>query len=333
MSEPTRVDVIILSWNRVDDTLAALESARDQVGVDHRIWIIDQGSELAQRERLAAAVAAIPIAHLTQLDRNIGVPGGRNLGASQGAAPYLVALDSDAVFADERVLARAVQRMDDDRDLCAIGFAVTNYFSHENDWSSWDYPTHNSPDLEFYTTRFVGAGHIIRRSTFEAVGGYDARLMFSGEELDLSYRMLNTGQRVKYVPSLEVLHKVARERRVFWENGRYYLSVRNTLYTLYKFNTPPLRVLVALFAFCVRGLRNRLMIDTIRGALACIPMCIAFARESNDKSPYRLSRETWHYIRQCEPTRNDPWHIKFQRLLVLLPTESSSPQKLTRPII
>ena len=32
------------------------------------------------------------------------------------------------------------------------------------------------------TTRFVGAGHAIRRSTFEAVGGYDERLMFCGEE-------------------------------------------------------------------------------------------------------------------------------------------------------
>jgi GT2 family glycosyltransferase len=325
MSEP-RVDVIILSWNRVEDTLAALESARDQAGVDHRIWIVDQGSEPAQRARLAAAVATTPIAHLTELDRNIGVPGGRNLAASLGTAPYIVALDSDAIFADEHVLARAAQRMDEERELCAIAFAITNYFTRETDWSSWDYPTHNSPDVEFDTTRFVGAGHIIRRSTFAAVGGYDARLMFSGEELDLSYRMLNTGQRVKYVPSLAVLHKVARERRVFWERGRYYLSVRNTLYTLYKFNTPALRVLVALVAFCVRGLRNHLIKDAVRGALASIPMCIAFARSQDNKGSYKLTAETWHYIHQHEPSRNDPWRIKFQRLLVLLPTESRSPQ-------
>jgi GT2 family glycosyltransferase len=327
MSEDARVDVIILSWNRVEDTLAALESARDQRGVEQRIWVVDQGSESEQRARLAAAVAGVPIAHLTQLETNIGVPAGRNLAAALGTAPYIVALDSDAVFADEHVLARAVHRMNEERDLCAAGFAIINYFTRENDWSSWDYPTHNSPELEFYTTRFVGAGHIIRRSTFAAVGGYDARLMFSGEELDLSYRMLNTGQRVKYVPSLAVLHKVARERRVFWERGRFYLSVRNTLYTLYKFNTPPLRVLVALAAFCVRGLRNHLIRDAIRGAIACIPMCLAFARSSGNKAAYDLSPETWHYIRQCEPTRNDPWHIKFQRLLVLLPTESRAPQR------
>jgi GT2 family glycosyltransferase len=326
MSEDARVDVIILSWNRVEDTLCALESARDQRGVDHRIWVVDQGSETEQRARLAAAVATIPIAQLTQLEGNIGVPAGRNLGVSLGTAPYIVALDSDAIFADEHVLARAVQRMNEDRELCALGFAIINYFTHENDWSSWDYPTHNSPDLEFYTTRFVGAGHIIRRSTFAAVGGYDARLMFSGEELDLSYRMLNTGQRVKYVPSLAVLHKVARERRIFWERGRFYLSVRNTLYTLYKFNTPPLGVLVALAAFCIRGLRNHLVKDAIRGALASIPMCFAFARSNENKAAYHLSAETWRYIHQHEPSRNDPWHIKFQRLLVLLPTESRSPQ-------
>jgi GT2 family glycosyltransferase len=239
-----------------------------------------------------------------------------------GSAPYIVALDSDAVFADDRVLARAATYMDDNPGLCAVAFAIINFFTGQPDWSSWDYPRHYSPDRQFSTTRFVGAGHVIRRSTFEAVGGYDERLVFCGEELDVCYRMINTGQRIVYLPSLAVLHKVAREHRVFWERGRYYQSVRNGLYSLYKFGTPWPRLALAASAFYLRGLRNGIGAEAFRGLLASLPMCVAFARSDTDKSVYNLTPETWRYIRECEPTRNESWVRKLRRQFVPLPTQS-----------
>jgi GT2 family glycosyltransferase len=324
MSELPRVDVIILSWNRLDDTLAAVASAREQVDVDHRILIVDQGSEPDNLSKLEAYVANIPNVKLKKLDRNVGVPAGRNIAAALGDAPYIVALDSDAVFADERVLARAAKHMDEHPELCAVAFAIVNFFTGETDWSSWDYPRRYNPAREFNTTRFVGAGHAIRRSTFEAVGGYDDRLMFCGEELDVCYRMINTGQRIKYLPSVAVLHKVAREHRVFWERGRYFQTVRNAIYTLYKFGTPWPRLTLAAGAFYLRGARNGIGAEAARGVLACIPMCLAFARSGTDKTVYHLTPDTWHYIRECEPTRSEPWLVKLRRQFVPLPTQSSS---------
>jgi GT2 family glycosyltransferase len=324
MSDFPQVDVIILSWNRLEDTLAAVASAREQIDVDHQIWIVDQGSEPDNVARLEAFIAGMPNVHLNKLGRNVGVPGGRNIAAAMGRAPYIVALDSDAVFSDDRVLARAAQHMDENPQLCAIAFAIVNFFTGETDWSSWDYPPRYNPSREFNTTRFVGAGHAIRRTTFEAVGGYDDRLMFCGEELDVCYRMINTGQRIMYLPSVGVLHKVAREHRVFWEGGRYFQTVRNAIYTLYKFGTPWPRLTLAAGAFYLRGLRNGIGVDAARGVLACIPMCFAFTRSSADKSVYQLSSDTWNYIRDCEPTRSEPWLVKLRRQFVPLPTQSRS---------
>jgi len=322
MSELPQVDVIILSWNRPEDTLAALISARDQVDVEHRILVVDQGSEPENLAQLEALIATMPNAKLKKLGKNMGVPGGRNIAAAMGNARYIVALDSDAVFADNRVLARVVAHMDENPQLCAIAFAIVNFFTGETDWSSWDYPRHYNPTREFNTTRFVGAGHAIRRSTFEAVGGYDERLMFCGEELDVCYRMINTGQRIVYMPSLAVLHKVAREHRVFWEQGRYFQSVRNALYSLYKFGTPWPRLALAAGAFYLRGVRNGIGSEAIRGMLASVPMCLAFERSYTNKAAYSLTAETWEYIHECEPTRSESWIVKLRRQLVPLPTQS-----------
>lgn len=322
MIETPRVDVIILSWNRLDDTLAAIESARAQVGVAFRILIVDQGSEPQAVAQLEACVAAIPNAVLRKLDRNVGVPEGRNIAIALGSAPYIVALDSDAVFADTSVLARAAQHLDDNPQLCAIAFAITNYFSGEPDWGSWDYPTENSPAREFNTTRFVGAGHAIRRSTFEKVGGYDASLMFCGEESDLCYRMINTGERIVYLPSLAVLHKVAREQRLFWNRGRYFQTVRNSIYANYKFGTSHARLLVAVIAFWLKGLRNGLGFEALRGVFAALSLCVAFARSNADKSFYQLTPETWRYIRDCEPSRSEHWFVKLRRQFIRLPAAS-----------
>src|SRR5688572_30147776 len=141
-----KVDVIILSWNRIDDTLAAIESSAEQQGVDQRILVVDQGSAPENLERLEALIAKLPNAELKKLEHNVGVPAGRNLAAAMGTAPYIVALDSDAIFADVDVLARAVRYMDDRPDLCAVAFRILNYFTGQTDWSSWDYPLTCHPE-------------------------------------------------------------------------------------------------------------------------------------------------------------------------------------------
>jgi GT2 family glycosyltransferase len=319
-----KVDVIILSWNRIDDTLAAIESAAEQQGVDQRILVVDQGSAPENLAKLEELVAKTPNAQLKKLEHNVGVPAGRNLAAAMGSAPCIVALDSDAIFADVDVLARAARHLEENPDLCALAFRILNYFTGQTDWSSWDYPLTCHPEREFKTTRFVGAGHAIRRSVFEAVGAYDETLMFCGEELDVCYRMINTGMRIVYLPSLAILHKVSREHRVFWDRGRYYQSVRNAIYTLYKFGTPFPRLVVAVFAFYLRGVRNGIGLEALRGAFASIPMCREFDRSDTDKTAYRLSSETWRYIRLCEPTRSEPWLVKLRRQFALLSTQSRS---------
>ncbi|MDB5799942.1 MAG: hypothetical protein JWL63_881 [Rhodocyclales bacterium] len=323
-NEDVDVDVIVLSWNRVDDTIAAIQSAHDQAGISKRILIVDQGSDQENLAQLESFLRAVPEARLQKLGRNSGVAGGRNIASAMGRARYIVALDSDAVFADSQALARAVQQLDDHPNLCAIGFRIENFFTGQNDDTSWDYPAGRTPDQGFLTTRFIGAGHAIRRSVFEAVGAYDERLFFCGEELDLCYRMLNTGKRIAYAPEVAIRHKVSPEHRVFWGKGRFFYTVRNNLYTARKFGASLPRQALSAAAFFVKGWRNGIAREALRASLASIRMCRVFARSHEDKRYYQLSQETWDYIHSCEPTRSDSFVRKVARQFSMLPHQSSN---------
>ena len=313
---PVDVDVIILSWNRPDDVADAIASALEQIDVTRRILVVDQGSERQNIERLEKLINGNPDVALKKLERNEGVAGGRNIATAMGSGRYVVALDSDAVFGDPATLARAVRHLDANPGLAAIGFRIENYFTGKNDNTSWDYPGHD-PDERFLSTRFIGAGHAIRRAAFHAAGGYDPRLFFCQEELDLSYRMLNLGYRIEYFP--DVRHKVSPEHRVAWDRGRYFFTVRNALYTSYKFGSPLWRLGLGAAAFVARGVVNGVGVSAVRGVGGAIGMCAVYARSTEDKSLYRLLPETRRYIEACEPWRGEPAITKIRRQFRQLP--------------
>jgi GT2 family glycosyltransferase len=317
-SQPNDVDVIILSWNRPDDVMAAIGSALQQVGVSRRVLVVDQGSDPANLARVEQFVEGNPDIALQRLEKNLGVAGGRNVATAMGHGRYVVALDSDAEFADSTALARTVAHLDANPGLAAIGFRIDNYFTGENDALSWDYPGH-VPEERFLTTRFIGAGHAIRRVTFEAAGGYDDRLFFCQEELDLCYRMLNLGYQIEYFPDVGIRHKVSPDHRVAWERGRYFFTVRNALYTSYKFGIPLPKLVLGAGAFVVRGLFNGVGGSALRGTTAAIGLCVAYARSPEDKRLYRLSPRTWDYIAACEPWRRQPALKKIYQQFKKLP--------------
>lgn len=322
MDESGPVDVIILSWNRVEDTMAAITSALDQEGVDQRVLVVDQGSEAENLRRLREFLVPLPQVRLQALDCNIGVAGGRNMATAIGSAPYVVALDSDAVFAHREVLARVVQHLRAHEDIGALAFRITNYFTHRNDATSWDHPSACRPDRAFACSRFVGAGHALRRRVFEEVGRYDDRLFFCGEEIDLCYRILNRGYRIEYFPDAEILHKISPEHRVRWERGRYYFTVRNNLYTSYKIGVPIPRLLLAAAAFVVKGAANGVAADAMRGIRGAASMGLCFERGAAGNASYRLSAETWRRIIELEPWRGDSLPRKISRQFRRLPHQA-----------
>lgn len=323
MNALPKVDVVVLSWNRIDETVDAIESALAQKGVELNVHIVDQGSTPTNLARLRSFVAGKPNVLLRELGRNVGVAMGRNIATHIGDAPIVVAIDNDAVFADEHMLTRVVERLEREPELGAIAFRILNYYTGEDDDVSWDYPAALRPRSaeEFHATRFVGAGYAVRRHAFEAAGGYDSTLFFGGEERDLCYRILNLGYYIKYAPELIVRHRVDPEARIQWSRGRYYYAVRNTLFIEYKFGTPWLSLARAVAGMTAKGFYNGLVSQTLRAIVDATAMA---ARSSARRSSgiYRLSADVRQYITRCERVTSETFWERVRRQFQKLPNST-----------
>jgi GT2 family glycosyltransferase len=275
-------DVIILALDRPRETVAAIRSALFQTGVSRHVTIVDQGSRPDALALLADTVRGRNDATLVALDRNCGVPGGRNLASSLGYGRVIVGLDNDAEFDDATTLARMVAALDAGKDLGAIGCRIVIDATGTDDVSSWGYPMALLPRAgeTFEAATFVGAGHAIRRETWNDIGGYDARLFFCWEEYDFCLRAIARFWRIHYRGDIVIRHKVCSDRRVTWSGERWYHFVRNRIYVDRKNGQSWAELTPRIVAYCVRAARNGCLADTPRAIWAAIAMARGVAQQS-----------------------------------------------------
>ena len=283
-------DVVILSLDRVEETLQAVASALSQHSVRRHVLVFDQGSTAQNLERLRDAVSRNTGIALFSAERNWGVAGGRNRASRFGHGRVIVALDNDAEFADGRTVARAVERLAAEADLAALGFRIVIHDSGEDDLSSWGYPTGllSRAAGSFEAITFVGAGHAISRQAWDACGGYDDSLFFCWEEFDFCLNAISKGWRVRYDGDLVIRHKVSPDRRFNWSGTRWFYYVRNRLYIGHKWQSW-LSLAPRAIGYLLKGTRNGLMLQTLRAMPAAW-------RLSRGVAPHRMSSAGKAYL-------------------------------------
>jgi GT2 family glycosyltransferase len=307
---PYDADVVILSLDRTEETLAAINSALEQTGVSRHVFVVDQGSRAEGLARLASAIAGRNNATLVALDRNHGVAGGRNRGSALGHGRVIFGLDNDAEFADSTTLARAVAALDADPQLAAIGCRIVLYANGTDDRLSWGYPSRLLPRAgeAFDTVTFVGAGHAIRRTAWDMCGGYDDALYFCWEEFDFCLRAIEQGWRIRYRGDIAVRHKVSPEHRIAWSDNRWYHYVRNRLYIGRKWSAGWLPLMPRYAFYLLKGARNGTLRQTLRALPAAIRMAHTTAwRPLSAKARAYLSRNDAVY--RSSPLRDAFAHL------------------------
>lgn len=321
--ELPEVDVIILSWNRIDMTIQTIQNILSQTGINPQIWVVDQGSAEASVEKLRTIASQYPNITLKPLGTNVGVPGGRNLGMEMGSSEYTVSIDNDAVFESSDALAKVVQAFETDEKLGAISFRINNFYTGDDEEYSWVYPQalKQKRDEQFLSTRYCGCGHAIRRSAFQKAGAYDASLFFCWEEIDLSYRLINSGYHLIYDPSIVVLHKCAPESRINWQDQRFYFTVRNAIYIYLKYTSERWKVSVLIGGYLVKGIYNKLPLKSFKGCVDGLNMYRIFLSENTlDWNIFNLNETSQKYLYTYELSyRGGFWDRVRNEVLTALP--------------
>lgn len=93
-------DLVLLSWNHLEETRPCLESLLETTKVPCRLLIVDNGSEAHVREflRVVKPRGAITEIVLLQNETNEGFPRGMNRGIAASQAPFVCLLNNDLRF-------------------------------------------------------------------------------------------------------------------------------------------------------------------------------------------------------------------------------------------
>ncbi len=100
MSAAPRCDLVLLSWNHLEETQPCLASLFETVDVPARLLIVDNGSEPSVRKFLRSVRPSrmIQEVRLLQHETNEGFSRGMNRGLRESSAPYVCLLNNDLRF-------------------------------------------------------------------------------------------------------------------------------------------------------------------------------------------------------------------------------------------
>lgn len=240
-----RTTVVVVNLESAAETIACLDSVAAST-VPVRLVVVDNGSADDSADAIAAAH---PGADVHRTGRNLGFAAAANRGASAATTPYVVFCNPDAVV-DPRAVEMLERALDEHPGAAAVGPLVRNpdgsvQPSKRAFPTLWHSALHGiaglvwpgNPGTRAYTLADApmdlparvdwvsGSCMAVRRSDFDAAGGFDESFFFFVEDVDLCKRFADAGREIWFEPRAEVVHAwggswTRRPLRFLWMHQR-----------------------------------------------------------------------------------------------------------------
>ncbi|MFI3263229.1 MAG: glycosyltransferase family 2 protein [Rikenellaceae bacterium] len=269
MSQKTAV--VILNWNGADFLCKFLPSVvnfTDRAIAD--VVVIDNGSD---DNSLCVLREQFNSVKIVELDKNYGFTGGYNRGlAMLKGYEYFLLLNSD-VEVSAGYLEPLVSMLDSDKNIAAVqpkilSYENKQYFEYAGaaggliDMFGFPYcrgrvMSKVEQDLGQYDDACEifwasGAAVLLRANLYLDFGGLDEDYFAHMEEIDLAWRLKNSGYKIMVEPESVVYH-LGGGTLPNNSPKKLFLNFRNSLYTLYK-NLPSNKLYTIIFVrMCLDG--------------------------------------------------------------------------------
>ena len=221
------LDVVIVSYLSRELLRECLDSLRaNPPSCPMSVVVVDNASG---DDTDAMVASEYPEVDLIASTDNVGFAAATNLGARRGSAPYLLALNPDTAVTTG-ALDTVISALESHQDVGVVGPRLARPDGTLDHAAKRSFPTplsalghfsglgrrrdaegalaaYRAPDVESGRVDAVnGAFMLMRRSAFEAAGGFDEGYWMYMEDLDLSYRLAEQGWLSWYEPSATVRH-------------------------------------------------------------------------------------------------------------------------------
>ena len=224
-----KLSVIIVSYNvkyLLEQCLRSVLRACD--GLESEVWVVDNASSDGSYAYLHERFQQV---HFVQNEENVGFSRANNLAIRKSSGQYVLLLNPDTLVAED-TLRQCIAYLDEHPDVGAAGVKMLNPDGSFAPESRRGLPT---PMTSFYkmvglarlfpTSRtfgkyymrylstdapaeievISGAFFMARRAALDTAGLLDETFFMYGEDIDLSYRLLQHGWKNVYLPE-RILH-------------------------------------------------------------------------------------------------------------------------------
>ena len=220
----TKVGCVVLTMGRRPAELTrAVESVLTQTSVDVDVVVVGNGWPPTG---LPDGVRAVALA------TNVGIAAGRNAGVPHVTGEFLLFLDDDAALATPDFLARATSLMTDEPKIGVVQPRPVDPVTGATPRSFVPRLRVGDPARDSDLTALWEGAIVVRREVFDRAGGWPEEYFYQHEGIELAWRVIDAGYRVRYVGSLHALHDAKQPGRVpeyyrMQARNRVWLARRN----------------------------------------------------------------------------------------------------------
>lgn len=270
MSAAKSITVVIVNWNSGTQLKDCVGSIQQHGGAFiAQTVVVDNGSV----DGSAESVEQMRDVTLMRANANIGFGSASNLGAKAANTDYLLFLNPDAfLYPDSlsKVMAFMTREANQHTGICGIQLidehghvarscarfpSAKEFIAHATGMSrllrtkgvamvDWDHGSTREVD------HVIGAFFLVRRATFDAVGGFDERFFLYLEDLDFSRRAKQLGWNSMYFSEAQAFHAGGGTSRQIKAKRLFYSLRSRIIYGFKHFSRGP-AVTVAVVTLCV----------------------------------------------------------------------------------
>lgn len=234
-SDAPHVSVVVPVRNGAPLLDAQLGSlARQSFTGDWEIVVVDNGSTDATPDLLARWVERMPRLRVASSPASPNASRARNAAVGAARGTLLAFCDADDLV-DERWLEELVHALDR-ADLVAGALDIDRLNDETaRAWRSFALPSAGDQPAFGYLPYAVSANMAVKRSVFEAVGGFDATIPGPGsEEIDLSWRIQQAGYTFACAPAAVVAYRFRRGLKTYLRQQFRYGQGEAALYARHR---------------------------------------------------------------------------------------------------
>ncbi len=265
------VSIIILNWNRKDDTISLLQSIGKVSYPNFLLILVDNASSDGTVD---AVKEKFPFVKIIPNSENLRFAGGNNVGieyALQTKTDYVLLLNNDTIV-DPNFLSKLVEYAEGNNDVGIGGPKIFYYYDQRRIWFAGgkiDYwkgwishigireVDHGQYDSAREVDYITGCCMLVKREVIEKIGKLDESYFIYGEDSDWCIRAKRAGYSLVYVPSSIIWHKVSASSGgnlswfKNWNKLRSQLRLMARYAKWYNWLTIPFGLVINIFAAAV----------------------------------------------------------------------------------